>query len=500
MPGARAELAAQRVDPREREPRRLVSARAERLARIDHEIALARARRARLERGADPQPLRDLDRAQALLPRLRPVDRRDRLRRADRARAEHARERARDAADAGCRRVDEQRDAALRLPLLRAGRAGRERLRERVLGRRVVRGARRDAVRSARRARWLAALLLSLPLSTSGCYLAHLARGQMRLLCARVPVEELLRAPDTPAELRAQFARVAEVRRYAEQLGLAVGGRYTDYAPWPGDSVVTTVVATRPGEVEPVTTWFPIVGSVPYRGYFDAERAAAEAARLRAKDLDVCEQKVRAYSTLGWFDDPLTGPMLRQDEATLVETLFHELLHATVFVPGDPEFNEGVAAFFGQEARVRFYARARRRRRAARASARSSPSTGACAPRSSRCAAPWRSSTRRSRPAPRARRGARSSRPRRARGSRRSRSRGTTPPRVAARAAARRRVPRDLGHLPRRHGGARRRAPRARRRPAAFLARVKQAAEADDPRAALLGEPHPSMAAPRAAG
>lgn len=177
----------------------------------------------------------------------------------------------------------------------------------------------------------------------------------MRLLCARVPVEELLRAPDTSAELRAQFELVAEVRRSAEQLGFAVGGRYTDYAPWPGDSVVTTVVATRPGEVEPVTSWFPIVGSVPYRGYFDAQSAAAEAARLRSKELDVCEQKVRAYSTLGWFDDPLTGPMLRQDEGTLVETLFHELLHATVFVPGDPEFNEGVAAFFGQEARVRFY-------------------------------------------------------------------------------------------------------------------------------------------------
>src|SRR5262245_38263710 len=201
----------------------------------------------------------------------------------------------------------------------------------------------------------LFALLLSVPLFTSGCYLAHLARGQIRLLCARVPVEELLRAADTPAELRAQFALVAEVRRYAEQLGLAVGGRYTEYAAWPGDSVVTTVVATRPGEVEPVTTWFPIVGSVPYRGYFDPERADAEAERLRAEDLEVCEQGVRAYSTLGWFDDPLTGPMLRQDEGTLVETLFHELLHATVFVPGDPEFNEGVAAFYGQEARVRFY-------------------------------------------------------------------------------------------------------------------------------------------------
>jgi predicted aminopeptidase len=198
--------------------------------------------------------------------------------------------------------------------------------------------------------------LVSLSLVTSGCYLAHLARGQIRLLCARVPVEEVLRAPDTTPALRLRLELVADVRRYAEQLGLSVGGRYTDYAPWPGDFVVMTVVAARPGEVQPVTTWFPIVGDVPYRGYFDVESADAEAARLRAQNLDVCEQKVRAYSTLGWFDDPLTGPMLRQDPGTLVETVFHELLHATAFEPGDPEFNEGVAAFFGQEARVRYYA------------------------------------------------------------------------------------------------------------------------------------------------
>jgi predicted aminopeptidase len=200
------------------------------------------------------------------------------------------------------------------------------------------------------------AALLSLSLATSGCYLAHLARGQVRLLCSRIPVEDVIRAPDTSPGLRAQLELVADVRRYAEGLGLDVGGRYTDYAPWPGDAVVTTVVAARPGEVSPVTTWFPIVGDVPYRGYFDPELADAEAARLRAQNLDVCVQPVRAYSTLGWFDDPLTGPMLREDAGTLVETLFHELLHATVFVPGDPEFNEGVAAFYGQEARVRFYA------------------------------------------------------------------------------------------------------------------------------------------------
>jgi predicted aminopeptidase len=198
--------------------------------------------------------------------------------------------------------------------------------------------------------------LVSLSLATSACYLGHLARGQARLLCSRVPVADFLREPGTDPGLRAKFDRVAEVRGYARELGLDVGDRYTEYAPWPGDFVVTMVVAARPGEVVPLTSWFPIVGAVPYRGYFDEQSATAEAQRLRARNLDVCQQRVRAYSTLGWFDDPLTGPMLRQDDGALVETLFHELLHATVFVPGDPEFNEGVAAFFGQEARVRFYA------------------------------------------------------------------------------------------------------------------------------------------------
>jgi predicted aminopeptidase len=212
---------------------------------------------------------------------------------------------------------------------------------------------RSPSARCASAALW--AGLLALPFATGGCYLAHVASGQVRLLCARVPVEQVLDSPDASPALRSQLERVEEARRYAKRLGLAVGDRYTQYAEWPGDSVVTTVVATRPGEVEPVTTWFPIVGSVPYRGYFDPARADAEAARLRAQHLDVCESKVRAYSTLGWFDDPLTGPMVREDEATLVETIFHELLHATVFVSSEPEFNEGVAAFFGQEARVRFY-------------------------------------------------------------------------------------------------------------------------------------------------
>jgi len=137
---------------------------------------------------------------------------------------------------------------------------------------------------------------------------------------------------------------------------LEVDGLYTDYAPWPGNAIVTHVVATRPGEVEAAGFWFPIVGRLPYKGYFDPEAAAAEAETLRSEGYDVCLTPVRAYSTLGWFDDPVTGPMLRQQPPRLAETIFHELVHANLFFPGQATFNESAATFLGEEMRVAFYA------------------------------------------------------------------------------------------------------------------------------------------------
>ena len=183
-----------------------------------------------------------------------------------------------------------------------------------------------------------------------------MAGGQWRLLRARTPVERVLHDPATPEELRQRLALVEAVRRFAAGLGLAVDGQYTSYAPWPGDRVVTAVVATRPGEVDPAGFWFPWLGRLPYKSYFDPDRARAEATELRAEGLDVCLAPVAAYSTLGWFEDPVTAPMLREGEGDLTETLLHELVHATVFVSGDADFDEGLATFVGQEASVRFFA------------------------------------------------------------------------------------------------------------------------------------------------
>jgi predicted aminopeptidase len=185
--------------------------------------------------------------------------------------------------------------------------------------------------------------------------LSHVAVGQTRLLLAREPIDAVLIDPETSAELRERLELVGRAREFAIGLGLDVGGQYTSFVAWPGDRIVTTVVATRPHEVAPAGFWFPIIGELPYKGFFDPERAAAEVSRLRDRGLDVCEYGVRAYSTLGWLDDPITGPMLRRGSGELLETILHELVHATVYVSGHVDFNEGVASFIGQEGSVLFY-------------------------------------------------------------------------------------------------------------------------------------------------
>ena len=197
-------------------------------------------------------------------------------------------------------------------------------------------------------------LLASSPLG--GCYYGHLAKGQARLLWTRQPVEAVLADAETPGELAERLQLVARVLEFAETLGLAVDGQYQSYAEWPGDRIITVLVTTRPGEVDAAGFWFPVIGTMPYKGFFEFERAERAAAQSAKDGLGTCLLPVRAYSTLGWLSDPLTGPMVRVGAERLVETVLHELVHATVFASADPDFNEGLATFFGQEAAVAFQA------------------------------------------------------------------------------------------------------------------------------------------------
>ena len=179
--------------------------------------------------------------------------------------------------------------------------------------------------------------------------------GQNRLLRARKPIESVLANPNTPRETREQLLLVLQVREFAIELGLDVGEQYTSFAEWPGDRVVTTVVATRPGTVTPAGFQFLLLGRLPYKGFFDRERANREAEALRADGLNVCEFGVSAYSTLGWMDDPVAEPMLRQPPGQLVEVILHELVHATVYRKGHADFNESIASFIGEEGSVLFF-------------------------------------------------------------------------------------------------------------------------------------------------
>ncbi len=184
------------------------------------------------------------------------------------------------------------------------------------------------------------------------------------MLRARQPIESILADPETPPETQQRLRLVLQARAFAAELGLDVAEQYTSFVAWPGDRIVTTIVATRSGEITPAGFYFPLLGRLPYKGYFDREHAAKEAAKLRSKGLDVCEFGVRAYSTLGWMNDPVTGPMLRRGAGELLETILHELVHATVYVRDHADFNESVARFIGEEASVVFYDRAGQTERA----------------------------------------------------------------------------------------------------------------------------------------
>jgi predicted aminopeptidase len=168
----------------------------------------------------------------------------------------------------------------------------------------------------------------------------------------------MLRREDLEPAVRDKLALVLRARKFAEEvLELRVGGSYATYAPVDADQIVHVVTAAQRFRLEPHTWWFPIVGSVPYKGYFSEAEAMDEADDLRKKDLDVYVRTSAAFSTLGWFDDPLLSTVLRRDRIDLVDTVLHELLHNTSYLGGQATFDESFANFVGHRAAIAFFER-----------------------------------------------------------------------------------------------------------------------------------------------
>lgn len=191
-------------------------------------------------------------------------------------------------------------------------------------------------------ARLLTIAAAVLPLT--GCYLMQAAGGQMAISAKREPIAGVLADSGTPPDLRSRLEYVAAARDFASrELGLPDNDSYRSYADLGRPFVIWNVFATPEFSVDPRRWCFPIAGCVVYRGYFNEEAAQRYARKLRRRGDDVAVGGVAAYSTLGHFKDPVLSTMLGWSDAQLAATLFHELAHQVVYVPGDSEFNESFA-------------------------------------------------------------------------------------------------------------------------------------------------------------
>lgn len=202
--------------------------------------------------------------------------------------------------------------------------------------------------------------LLPVLLFTSGCqisYLFHAAVGQFRFLYHAVPVEDVLQQDRLSTEEKERLALVSRIKAFGEnELGLKKSGSY-ETINLEDRSPVYTVSASPKDKLTLVTWWFPVAGHVPYLGFFDLEAARRERDTLLAKDLDTFVGRAEAYSTLGWFRDPLTLHLVQGSDLNLAETILHEMTHATLYVKGQGEFNEGLAQLVGKRGALLFFER-----------------------------------------------------------------------------------------------------------------------------------------------
>ena len=203
--------------------------------------------------------------------------------------------------------------------------------------------------------KWLLVLGCILALvAVSGCqtfsFYRQAVKGQYQLVVNRQAIDKLVVNPQTPARLKQQLQLLQKLRGFAEHdLKLPVDGHYTKYVDVHRPFVVWNVEAAPEFSMQPKSWWYPVVGSLEYRGYFSQRGARDYGEWLKKKGYDVYVGGVEAYSTLGWFKDPALNTFIFNPEAALAETIFHELGHQRVFARGDTDFNEAFATTVGEE-------------------------------------------------------------------------------------------------------------------------------------------------------
>ena len=198
------------------------------------------------------------------------------------------------------------------------------------------------------------ALALLLAALLSGCesvaFYAQAIGGQLGVMRSARPLDSWLSDPHTTPQLRERLETARRIREFASrELALPENGSYTSYADLRRPYVVWNVFAAPRFSVEPKRECFPFTGCVSYRGFFSEDLARRHAERLRAQGYDVYVGGVPAYSTLGWFDDPLLSTFIRYPDAQLARLLFHELAHQVAYARDDTAFNESFAVVVEEE-------------------------------------------------------------------------------------------------------------------------------------------------------
>jgi predicted aminopeptidase len=211
----------------------------------------------------------------------------------------------------------------------------------------------------SRSLRLLTTFLPAILLLLAGCdirYFAHAAYEEGHLLWNRRPIVQVLQQPDLSPAIRERLEMVLAVRQFAaENLGLNVGGAYKTVTAVDENAVVWVVMAAPRDSLEPYLWRFPIVGYVPYRGYFNKARAEAEARKMEDDGYDTFVRPAIAFSSLGFFNDPVLSNLLELNRVELAGLLIHELFHRTFFLKSDVMFDESSANWIGNRGAVDFF-------------------------------------------------------------------------------------------------------------------------------------------------
>jgi predicted aminopeptidase len=202
----------------------------------------------------------------------------------------------------------------------------------------------------------VAVIAIIVALNPTGRYLARAGWSEARILAGRRSIRAMIADPATPDSTRQKLRLVLAARDFArDSLHLKVGQSFATYVKLPHDTLVLVLSGAYRDRLQEVTWWYPIVGDVPYKGYFNPTDAVRAARSLSDLGFDVSLRPSPAFSTLGWFSDPLVSTSLGEDSLDLVNTVIHELTHSTYYGSSQVAFNESFANFAGSRGAAAFF-------------------------------------------------------------------------------------------------------------------------------------------------